>query len=414
MLFRKKIQQILKRHAGLRMLARRINYKIKRVKYIRVAQKISVEEKLIVFESYMGRQYACSPRAIYEEMIQDTRFDDYKFVWVFQNPENKQIIKELKRAELIKYKSDEYYKCYAKAAYIITNSNLDYAICKKKGQIFFQTWHGTPLKRLRCDIEAEHGNANNTLDEIKWKNDIDAIRYDYFLSPSAFASEKFITAFRLKQLGRDNIILEEGYPRNDFLHHYSKNDVKQIKDKIGIKDVKKKVILYAPTFRDNQHEAGQGYVYETVLDFDKLQRALGDNYIVLFRPHYFIANQFDFDKYKGFVYDVTDVDDVKELYVISDLLITDYSSVFFDYAILKRPILFYMYDLQKYVNDIRGFYLSLDELPGRIVEKEDQLIQEIKKGSFVYDEKYEAFNNKFNYLDDGHVSKRVIDKLFKL
>lgn len=107
------------------------------------------------------------------------------------------------------------------------------------------------------------------------------------------------------------------------------------------------MILYAPTFRDNQHTSGIGYTYNLGINFDELA-VLADNYIILFRTHYFITNLFDFNKYKGFVYDVSNYDDINELYLISDILITDYSSVFFDFANLKKPIIFYMYDLDEY------------------------------------------------------------------
>ena len=137
-------------------------------------------------------------------------------------------------------------------------------------------------------------------------------------------------------------------------------------------------MLYAPTFRDNQHD-GSGYTYDTHLDFDRLREEFGDEYVILFRAHYFVANQFDFSRYEGFVYDVSALDDITPLYLISDLLITDYSSVFFDYANLKRPVLFYMYDLEQYANDIRGFYFSLDELPGPILKTEDELVDAIRR-----------------------------------
>ena len=97
-------------------------------------------------------------------------------------------------------------------------------------------------------------------------------------------------------------------------------------------------------------------------------------YTVLFRAHYLIANAFDFERFGDFVIDVSQVNDINDLYVISDVLVTDYSSVFFDYANLRRPIIFYMYDLDRYANDIRGFYLGLDELPGPIVQTEDELV----------------------------------------
>ena len=173
------------------------------------------------------------------------------------------------------------------------------------------------------------------------------------------------------------------------------------------------IILYAPTWRDNQHEAGVGYTYKTEVDFDKLQKELGQDYIILFRAHYFVSNQFNFERYKGFIYNVSDLDDINELYVIADLLITDYSSVFFDYANLKRPIVYYMYDFEAYKNEMRGFYIDLKELPGNIVRTEEELIKDIKEvtNNFKYDKKYKKFNEKYNYLDDGNASKRVIERI---
>ena len=207
-------------------------------------------------------------------------------------------------------------------------------------------------------------------------------------------------------MGNEKIIIETGYPRNDILINYKPERINEIKYKYGI-DPDKKIILYAPTFRDNRHD-GSGYVYDTHLDFDKLRYELGQDYIILFRAHYFVANQFNFEKYNGFVYDMSRLDDINELYLISDLLITDYSSVFFDYANLERPILFYMYDLEEYANEIRGFYFDLNILPGPIVKDEDNLILEIKRlENWEKDEKYNSFNKRFNYLDDGRASRRV-------
>ena len=134
--------------------------------------------------------------------------------------------------------------------------------------------------------------------------------------------------------------------------------------------------------------------------------------MVLFRAHYFVANQFDFDKYAGFVYDVSSLDDITPLYTISDLLITDYSSVFFDYANLSRPIILYMYDLKEYAEGIRGFYIDINELPGPIIENEEELpaaIKEALSGNFRPNEKYARFNEKYNYLDDGNASRRVVE-----
>ena len=209
------------------------------------------------------------------------------------------------------------------------------------------------------------------------------------------------------------LVNEEGYPRNDFLYNYTNKDIKNIKEKLGIDTTNKKIILYAPTWRDNQHKSGIGYTYKTEIDFDLLQKELGQDFIILFRAHYFVSNSFDFEKYKGFVYNVSDIDDINELYAISDILITDYSSVFFDYANLKRPIIFYMYDLDEYKENIHDFYIDLKELPGNIIKTEEKLINEIKNicSSFKYDENYKKFNDKYTYLDDGQSSKRVVERL---
>ena len=148
----------------------------------------------------------------------------------------------------------------------------------------------------------------------------------------------------------------------------------------------------------------------------KLKKELGKDYVILFRAHYFIANSFDFNKYKDFVYNVSDYDDINDLYIISDLLITDYSSVFFDYAILKRPILFYMYDYKNYKTKLRDFYLDLKELPGPIIEKQEDLIKNIKQIDKVfnkYKKYYQTFNKKFNPYEDGKSSIRVAKEIIK-
>ncbi|MDD6190883.1 MAG: CDP-glycerol glycerophosphotransferase family protein [Firmicutes bacterium] len=410
---KKILRNFLKNHHKLRVIVRKVNTARKVNGYKIIAKNVKIDDKTILFETFMGRQYACNPRAIYEYMINDSRFDDFEFIWIFNDENKGNEFPALTRARIIKAKTREAMEAYAKAKYIITNSNLDNRVSKKKGQVIMQTWHGTPLKKLRCDITAEEGNVNNTLEEIRWKNDMDVVRYDYFLSPSPFASEKFISSFRMKELGIENIIAETGYPRNDLLFNYTEEDVRREKELLGI-PADKKVILYAPTFRDNSHD-GVGYVYDTHMDFDRLRRELGEEYVILFRAHYFIANSFDFDKYRGFVYDVSLVDDITPMYLITDILITDYSSVSFDFANLRRPIMFYMYDLDEYADSIRGFYFSVDEMPGDILRTEDELIDSIKNcdtSSFTPDERYERFNSKFNCIDDGSAAARATEVIF--
>ena len=128
------IGQFLKRHAHIRILVRKVRQRFWERQYEKMASQIPVEPDLILFESYMGRQYACSPKAIYQEMIRDPRFSNYQFVWAFIDTKAKQELVELQRAELVTYGSTEYYQYCAKAGCIITNSNLAYRVCKKKNK----------------------------------------------------------------------------------------------------------------------------------------------------------------------------------------------------------------------------------------------------------------------------------------
>lgn len=413
---KKHLRNFLKKHEHLRLAVRRIKWRLEELEYKRIAKATKVDEKLVLFETFMGRQYGCNPKAIYEYMIKQPEFSDFRFAWVFWDPEKAESIPQLKGAEIVPAKTRKYYEYCAAAKYIVTNSALNYRIYRKPEQVFLETWHGTPLKKLRCDIEAEKGNVNNTLNEIKIKNDMDVVRYSYFLSPSAFASEKFISSFNMKELGIEDIVVETGYPRNDFLFSYTEEDADEIRRGLGIPEGKR-VILYAPTFRDNQHD-GSGYTYDVHIDFDRLQKEIGNEYVILFRAHYFVANSFNFDRYAGFIIDASRLDDITPLYVVSDVLITDYSSVFFDYANLRRPMLFYMYDLEEYEEGIRGFYFDIDEIPGPKIRTEDELIKQISAlsegdnyGESWFREHgrvFDRFIAKFAYLEDGEASRRIV------
>ena len=376
----------------------------------RIAKKNIVDDKQIIFASFNGHSFNDSPKAIYNYLKNSKDFKGYRFVWAFENPQKYSFL-ESDDTTLVNIKSKDFLKETARAKYWIFNYKIPEYMFPKKGQVFLQCWHGTPLKRLGCDLE-HFGNAMNTVSEIAKRYEIETSKFTYFLSPSAFASEKFISAWNMKAQGKEDIILEVGYPRNDFLTNYKESDVERIKKDLGLPQ-DKKVILYAPTYRDNQYNGKSGYVFKNEIDFDLLKEKLGEEYIILFRAHYFVANSFNFNKYEGFLYDVSRYDDISELYVISDMLITDYSSVFFDYANLKRPIIFYMYDLEEYRDELRGFYFGLEELPGNIVKTEAELIAEIANSrKFTFDEKYKSFNDKFNYLDDGNATERVVAEVF--
>lgn len=407
--------------------ARRLSRAAIRARRVRLYEKLAAEseidEKLIIFESFHGRNYSDNPRAIFEKMCEMPEFKDYKFVWAFKkvvkfNKNSFPEIAEMQRhyalenanVEIVKYGSKRYREVYASAAIWVSNSRIPDYITKKLEQKYIQTWHGTPLKRLGYDIESEGGNALHSMRDIRLKNDVDAARYTAMLSPSPFASEAFNTSFNLENLDKKDILQETGYPRNDLLVNFSETDVERVKRDLKIPDGKK-VILYAPTWRDNQHKSGVGYTFENPLDFAKMKSDLGEDYMILYRSHYFVGNNSGLAN-DDFVIDVSKYPDIAELYIVSDILITDYSSVFFDYAILKRPIIFYMYDLEIYRDELRGFYISLDELPGEIIESQGDLASKIRDVK-IDKKRFAEFNEEFNPYEDGGSSARAINEIMK-
>src|SRR5699024_3040004 len=177
-------------------------------------------------------------------------------------------------------------------------------------------------------------------------------RWDYMNAANEFSAKIFRRTFLF-----ENTMLKLGYPRNDIL--YNKNnseDIMKLKKKFNL-PTNKKIILYAPTWRDDGHVAKGKYNFSLELDLKAMQEKLGSEYIVILRMHYLISEKIDLSDINEFAFNLSDHPDIGELYLISDILITDYSSVFFDYANLKRPILFYTYDLEKYRDELRGFYL---------------------------------------------------------
>ncbi len=163
------LKQLTKKNVGLRKLARFLIYCIRSVRYFVYYLSGKTQPNLVLFESYMGRAYACSPKALYEAMLRDNAYSSYKFIWAFRDCKKYNFLKKNPNTKVIKYLSADYLKAYSKAKYWISNSRIPEYIRKRQDQIYVQTWHGTPLKRLGYDLELDGGNAMNTLDELQKK-----------------------------------------------------------------------------------------------------------------------------------------------------------------------------------------------------------------------------------------------------
>lgn len=365
------------------------------------------KKKVVIFESFHGKQYSDNPRAIYEYMLENEV--DYTMYWSIDKRYKKAIVN--KDIKSIYRFSLRWLMLTPRAKYWVTNSRLPMFMRKSRSTTYLQTWHGTPLKKLATDMKMVQMPGTDT---VKYKRNFlrESRKWDYLVSPNAYSTKIFKRAFNFNKE-----IIESGYPRNDYLiNNNNANMITSIKKKSSI-PFNRKVILYAPTWRDNQYYDIGKYKFKIQMDLDKMMSNLGDNYIILLRLHYLVAENLDLSAYKGFVYDCSRHDDIRELYLISDLLITDYSSVFFDYANLKRPMLFYVYDIDDYRDNLRGFYFDLEkEAPGPLVKTTDGLIKEIiknEKYGFTPSQKTERFYEEFCSLENGSASKRVVEHVFE-
>lgn len=398
-----KVIRILDHRASLQTLKRIIKSRaaLKKFMYRKFFSKLSVYENTVLIESFFGKSYSDSPKYIFE-YLNEKYPGKYKYVWILNQKK-----KLPYPAKQVKRFSFRYYFYLARCKYIVFNSRQPEYFIKRKGNVFLETWHGTPLKKLVFDME----EVTTASPLYKQQFYTQTRSWDYLVAPNEFSAEIFGHAFMY-----DGPLLRFGYPRNDILYRADKEELaEKIKKRLNL-PLDKKVILYAPTWRDDEFYGSGQYKFTLKLELEKMKAALGEDYIVLLRTHYFVADFLDVSEFGDFAYNVSKYDDIAELYLISDLLITDYSSVFFDYANLKRPMLFYTYDLEKYRDVLRGFYIDMEEeLPGPLLFTTEEVIEEIRNlpaYEKTYHEKYEKFYNKYCEFDDGHATENIVNAVF--
>lgn len=367
---------------------------------------IPKDANMIIFESFHGKQYSDNPRALYEYL--NEKHPDYNLIWSADR--RHLVIFSENGVQYVQRFSLKWLWFMNRAKYWVINTRLPLWIPKTPRTTYVQTWHGTPLKRLAADMNQVLMPETDT-EKYKQNFLYEAGKWDYLISPNPYSTEIFKHAFAF-----DKQIIESGYPRNDYLiTHNNAEKITSLKEEMGI-PLNKNVILYAPTWRDNQfYQKGQ-YKFDIQMNLQQMKSEFGDEYVILLRMHYLISENIDLKAYKGFVYDFSSYEDIRDLYLVSDLLITDYSSVLFDYANLKRPMLFFVYDLDDYRDNLRGFYFDFEqEAPGPLVKTTNEIIAAIRKlenEHFKPDKTVEAFYQKFCRLEDGMSSERVVKRIW--
>ena len=368
-----------------------------------VFQKMRIREDWVFVESFFGKSYSDSPKYLYEYLY-DKYGDQYRFIWCL----NRRTREVKGRPSICRRHSLRYVYYTARAKYFICNTRQPAWFKKRKETVFVETWHGTPLKKLAFDLEDIHAVSQDHKKLFYSQSK----EWDYLVSANRFSTDVFERAFCFP---REKII-ETGYPRNDILYsEHAGRIAEEVKRELGIPKGKR-VILYAPTWRDNQFYEKAKYKFTLVLDLERMRREFGNDSVLLLRTHYYIADRLELSGLDDFVYNGSGYGDVSRLYLVSDICITDYSSVFFDFANLKRPLLFFAYDLEDYKEEIRGMYLDMEkELPGPVVQTNDELIDALRHLDEVteqYRERYERFYDKFCHIDDGNAAERVVQAVF--
>lgn len=317
-----------------------------------IGSMIRTDENLVIFVSFMGKGFNDSPRVIYEYIKNHPEYRNLHCIWAF---EDTSLYPE---PESVKIDTPAYFKTALRAKYWITNTNIERGLrFKKKDQIYLNTWHGTALKYIGNDVA---GRSDFNFDTV-----------DYLCVCGKYDEKVYHSAFR----AREESYLRCGLPRNEELWHVTDELKHQVKRKLGIPE-DKKVILYAPTWRESTN-GGRSYDIAPPVHFDRWRKELGEDCIVLFRAHHQTTNvigvQFD-----EFVRNASGYPAVNDLMIASDLLVTDYSAIAFDYSILCRPIFCYAYDYDTYLAE-RGTYFSIDEkYPNKSCRTEEELLSRIK------------------------------------
>lgn len=368
-----------------------------------------VEKKTVLYESRDGKSLTDSPFAIFEYLLATDIEHEYTHIWSVTESSELEKVRDLYSGNsnviFVMRNSDDYLKWLTKAEFLINNSTFQPFVTIKDEQTYINTWHGTPLKTMGFDIPGNPANARNVIRNF--------FMADYLISPNPHTTEMFVENYRLNENYTGQII-ETGYPRIDQTFLTNVDDLLKMLFNFDVKiDLSKKIILYTPTFKGSALSVSDGEIAQIHTEMSLVRERFGDEYNVLVKVHPFI-----YDQAKEYAplnpYLIPDIIETNKLLGIVDCLITDYSSIFFDYLVTDKPILFYCWDDDLYSNK-RGKYFEYDELPGPVSFNIDELIMKLEnldEQHKMYEKNYQECKEKFVPYDDGKVTSRVVDIIF--
>lgn len=345
------------------------------------------DDNLILFTA-QAKRFNDSPKAIYMYMVEHGLTEKYHCVWAVDDA-NKYDIPG--NADVIVMDTLEYFKTALKAKYWVCSVNIERGLhFKKRNTVFLNTWHCVPTNYM--------GNAVGTRKDFDWR------KTDYICYSGNFEKPIIIRDC----VAYEKNLLPSGLPRNDELFHVTEETIRNKRDILNIPE-EKKVILYAPTWRDS-NDLGKDYELSVPIDWNEWRKELGAEYVVLLRTHPLTTKLLNVE-FDDFVRDCSQYPDVNDLMIAADVMISDYSSIIFDYSILEKPVICFGYDYDEYVKH-RGFYFDLDEeFPNGIIRSEKDVVKLIK--TMNYEEQClmtKRMKNKFVEYG-GHATEMCVKAL---
>lgn len=364
--------------------------------------KLAVDEKKILFQSYDGSSFTGNVFYIFKTILNDPEYNDYEKIVVAKEPAIiQQYLKEkglYQNVTVVKAHTRAYCKALASAKYLFNNATFATYFAKKEGQIYLNTWHGTPLKNMGKKIKSAPHDLGNSQRNF--------LMCDYMLNPNDFTFEHMKEDYMLDNLFKNKYVVA-GYPRNATF--FDKKRAAEIREELELEG--KQVFVYMPTWRGEnlrKRKTSEQTVYVMHTLFE-LEKKAGENAIIYVKLHNYTSSEIDFDSFKR-IRTIPECYETYEFLSIADCLITDYSSVFFDFANTGKKIILYAYDKEEYLAT-RGMYIDYNSLPFTFAYNSDDLIREVNNiDSFT---PYNEFRDKYNNYDNEAASKNIVDLVFK-
>lgn len=363
------------------------------------AAEHDIDGSLAYFQSYAGQSATDSPLALYS-VLREKR-PDLKVYWGIAD--HSQRVPDGAIPVLIR--SREYYAALATAKYVVSNIDFERWFVRREGQYVLQTYHGCPSKTMGIGLWQEKRFTPRRIEQQLGRT---SYLWDALLSPTPEMNRYYRDAFRYR-----GTILDRGYPRDDVLRSPAAHEIRaDVRERLGI-DPEQTAVLYAPTWRDDVATGYRSAPLTSDLDLAAAAERLGDGFVFLLRGHRFHGSV---DARSGRAIDVSGYPEINDLILASDAAVLDYSSLRFDYAVTRKPMIFHVPDLDAYTGGVRGFLYDFEPTaPGPFVDNTDGVISELRRLDEVaarYAETYDAFNATYSRWQDGHAAERVVDAFF--